>query len=254
MRSLTSILLSCAAAGTILGVASTSYAQPYGQPGYGQPQPYQQQPRQPYGQQPYGYGQQQPYQQAEQQVCCTLSIRYNAGELLFRRIVLEAEYAPPFVNFLSFEIAPGYMFGPGLIGTGGDGYDATGWQLGGKVGFWFENTALKGWNAKAVLRYNHYSYSSDSGDSKSFGETTVGAIVGNQYIWGDKTGGFTLGWGAGLGYVINAKSHLLEVGTQPAGSATQKCSDDSTVSANKIVCIKHFPLDILLQLSVGYTF
>lgn len=254
MRSLP-LLLSCAIAGTILGVASTGSAQPqpgYGPtPGYGQPQPQYGQPqRQPYGQ---PYGPQQGYSQAPQPVCCNWSFRFNAADLIFERATLEIEYAPPFVNFLSFELNPGYMFGAGLPGSGSDDYSGKGWLLGGKVGFWFENTALKGWNLKALLKYSRYSYESDYGSTAKFGETTLGVMAGSQTVFGTDSG-FTLSWGLGLGYIVNAKGHLIETGANPPGSAQQKCSDDPTVSSNQVKCIKHVPLELLGQLAVGYTF
>jgi len=168
--------------------------------------------------------------------------------IAFQRVTLEGEYA--FYGPFTVEVAPSYYFGVPLSSR--DGYSVGGAGVNGKFGWYFERNALDGWFVKGVLDYSRFSASSDF-DKVSFGETTLGALIGNQFYFG-QDGGFTISSSIGLGVAPGAKGHLLQVGgTDPQGRLFQ-CQDGGPISTNASACPGGSTLRLLGQFALGYTF
>jgi hypothetical protein len=261
-------LLAAAAASALLLAATSASAQAYGQPqpggyygqpqpgGYGQPQQGYGQPQQGYGQQGYGqqgYGQQQGFRPRPPPPppCCIVSIRINPIDLIFQKVRLEGEFAV--YDWISLEIAPTYIFG--IPGSKSSGYTGNGFGANGKVGFWFEGTALRGFFGKLVADYSQYSFKTDF-DKTSFGEGGLGLMLGSQTVFG-RDGGFTFSGGIGAMYILNAKDHALayantpqEVG-DPAGSTYSVAGRKSN---QPLELIKRDSVAVIGQLAIGYTF
>ena len=244
-----SFLSSLAVGSVVLGLTTTAFAQPAPgrTPGYGQPAPnYGGQPQPNYGGQP-GYGA-QPAQ--EHIVCCNASFRFNPVDLFEKRITLELEYTPSFQNYISVELDPFYQFGVGYSKS----YDYSAHALGlyGKVGVWFEGKPLEGWNLKAVYRHTRWAFESDL-EKLAFSENLLGVMFGSAMIFAPaKEGGFTLAWGIGVGYAIDARDHLFLV---QSGNVNGKCDGDSRqVAGQPSVCITRENFALLGQFGLGYTF
>ncbi|HEU4407938.1 MAG TPA: hypothetical protein VFS43_21935 [Polyangiaceae bacterium] len=235
------------------GQPPPGYGQPYGQPppGYGQPPVYGQPPPGGYGQPPPGYGQPPggygPPMSSEPEPLL-LSIRANPLDLLSKRASLEGEvavYGP-----ISFELSPSYAFG--IPGTKQFEYSATGFGIDGKVGVYFEGTALEGWFAKGVVGYHGYKAKSDYA-SLSYGDVLLGAVVGNQFFPIPDVG-FSISTSIGIGVVPNAKERLLVVGPPRIDGRQSSCDDGKARSNSEAACVSSGTLQFLGSLALGYSF
>lgn len=234
------------------------YGQPqqgYGQPGYGQPQPAYGQPGGYYGQPPpRGYGQQPGYggygppprqQKPPPPPEPFLSIRINPIDIFFKRISLEGEVA--LIDYLSFEVAPTYIFG--LANSDGEDYTTTGAGVAAKLGFWPSGRSLRGFYLKGVGEVMRYSAES-SVDKIAFTEPALGMMLGSQTIFGGDSG-FTFSAGIGAKYIFNTRERPLTIDTRETNQLST-CNKISTKQT--IVCFDRNQVDVIGQLAIGYTF
>jgi hypothetical protein len=287
MRLFPSLAVACSF--TLLSAGALAQNQPYPPYGQPQPDPQQPYGQQPYGQQPYpqqgypqqgypqqgypqqgypqqggyygqpppnGYGQQQRpgggnngynggYQAPHSEPCCTASIRINPLELVFQELSMEGELA--LIGPLSIEIGPKYLFG--VPGSKSDGYTAKGYGVDGKLGIWFQGTALRGFFGKVVAEYTHTNVSTDY-EQVAINNSAYGLLFGSQTIFG-RDGGFTLSGGIGVKYLPNATSTPVQAGAEGRGEL-YACGDQKLT--HPVVCIKTSPIGFLGQLALGYTF
>lgn len=254
MRSL--VLSTLAAAGVLLSSPRLASAQWYGQPqpppqGHGQQGPYYGQPP------PQGYGQQGPYYGQPPQggypprpppspPCCTASLRINPIDLFFQKARFEADFR--LLDWLSFEVAPTYIFG--IPNADKSEYSGKGFGASGKLGFWFEGQALRGFFAKALVDASRYQLASDYGSMISFTEVGFGMLLGSQRVFGTD-GGFTFSGGFGAMYIPNSTTHTLFTGP-PTLAKRYECAG---LEVNQpCVNIERNRVDVIGQLAVGYTF
>ncbi len=179
--------------------------QGYPQQGYPQ-QGYPQQgyPQQGYPQQGYpqqGYGPRPPEgppppRAPKPPSCCTLGIRFDPFDLIYRRVSLEAELAV--WGPLTVEVAPSWIFG-----APGDGIDASGVSVLGAVGVYFQGTPLRGFFLKGVAGFESFEATlqhpllDDSTASGTVSSPIFGMLFGSSHVFG-RNGGFHLSGGLGV--------------------------------------------------------
>jgi hypothetical protein len=193
-----------------------------------------------------------PREPPEERTCCTLSLRWNPFDLVFSKVSFEAELAV--VGPLSIEVAPRYIFG--IPDEGQDSITAKGYGVDGKLGYYFSGHALRGFFLKAVAQYEHYSLTgttSGNNNTLSFSETTVGGLIGSQTVFG-RNGGFTLTGAIGVGYTLSAKNYEFEVSDTPVNPAIQCKQPDGPIHTVYTACVDRPSINLIGQLSIGYTF
>jgi len=123
-------------------------------------------------------------------------VRFNAFDLLMRRLSFEGEVA--IVGPLSIQLSPSYIFG-----TSTETLDASGWALGSDIGVYFEGRPLRGFWLKAHAGYESFDATLThpvqpvAPVTQNVSSWIFGGSIGNTTVFGD--GGFSLSGGIGIG-------------------------------------------------------
>lgn len=139
--------------------------------------------------------------------CCRFSVRYDAFQLVFRRVAIEAEVkiAGPF----SVGLSPGWIWG------GGDpSLDEQGAQVLGFAAWTFYGTALRGLWLRAVGGFEAFDATLRHPDfpevkvKKTIASGVFGAMVGVSVVFG-RDGGIALSGGIGAGAATSDPVELV---------------------------------------------
>ena len=154
-----------------------------------------------------------PAARAEESACCRWAARFDASQLVFRRVAFEGEIKiwGPFTA----GIEPAWIWGGGT-----DRLDEQGFQLLTFFGWHFYGTGLRGFWLRAVGGFEafdatltHSEYK-DVRVKKGVASGIFGASVGGSIVIG-RDGGFSISGGIGAGVATSDRTQLVAVSPDP---------------------------------------
>ena len=150
---------------------------------------------------------------AEESTCCRFSARFDAFQLVFRRVAFEGEMkiAGPF----TIGVEPAWIWGGST-----DRLDEQGLQLLGFFAWHFYGGPLRGFWLRAVGGFEAFdatlthSKFEDVEVKKGIASGIFGLTIGDSVVFG-QNGGFTLSGGIGIGFATSDKTQLVAVSPDP---------------------------------------